>query len=204
MIPAENVTVVLSEKGWVKAAKGHDIDSSALNYKSGDSFLKDAKGRSNKMAIFLDSTGRSYTLLANSLPSARGQGEPLTGRLTPPIGAEFIDVVMGDDDQPIILCVVGFLAYYTNEPIIMGSFGASIFVLFVLPDSPFAQPRNVIFGHFVTTLIGLIFFHFVGSDWWSMAFALALAIAAMQILRVPHPPAGSNPFKTLKGNQRLI
>ncbi|MDC1015861.1 DNA topoisomerase IV subunit A [Candidatus Thioglobus sp.] len=103
MIPAENVTVVLSEKGWVKAAKGHEIDSSSLNYKSGDAFLKDAKGRSNKMAIFLDSTGRSYTLLANSLPSARGQGEPLTGRLTPPIGAEFIDVVMGDDDQQIIL-----------------------------------------------------------------------------------------------------
>ena len=103
MMPAENVTVVLSEKGWVKAAKGHDIDSAALNYKSGDAFLKDAKGRSNKMAIFIDSTGRSYNLLANSLPSARGQGEPLTGRLAPPIGAEFIDVVMGDDDQPIVL-----------------------------------------------------------------------------------------------------
>ena len=103
MIPAENVTVVLSEKGWVKAAKGHDIESSALNYKSGDAFLKDAKGRSNKMAIFIDSTGRSYTLLANSLPSARGQGEPLTGRLTPPIGAEFIDVIMGDDKQSVIL-----------------------------------------------------------------------------------------------------
>jgi topoisomerase-4 subunit A len=103
MIPAENVTVVLSEKGWVKAAKGHEIDSSTLNYKSGDAFLKDAKGRSNKMAIFIDSSGRSYTLLANSLPSARGQGEPLTGRLTPPIGAEFIDVVMGDDNQQIIL-----------------------------------------------------------------------------------------------------
>ena len=117
MIPAENVTVVLSEKGWVKAAKGHDIDSSALNYKSGDSFLKDAKGRSNKMAIFLDSTGRSYTLLANSLPSARGQGEPLTGRLTPPIGAEFIDVVMGDDDQPIILSSdagYGFISSLAN------------------------------------------------------------------------------------------
>ena len=117
MIPAENVTVVLSEKGWVKAAKGHDIDSSALNYKSGDSFLKDAKGRSNKMAIFLDSTGRSYTLLANSLPSARGQGEPLTGRLTPPIGAEFIDVVMGDDDQPIILSSdagYGFISSFGN------------------------------------------------------------------------------------------
>ncbi len=103
MIPAENVTVVLSEKGWVKAAKGHEIDSSSLNYKSGDTYLKDAKGRSNQMAFFMDSTGRSYSLLANSLPSARGQGEPLTGKLTPPLGAEFIDVVMGQDDQAVIL-----------------------------------------------------------------------------------------------------
>ena len=103
MIPAENVTVVLSEKGWVKAAKGHEIDSSSLNYKSGDTYLKDAKGRSNQMAFFIDSTGRSYSILANSLPSARGQGEPLTGKLTPPLGAEFIDVVMGKDDQAVIL-----------------------------------------------------------------------------------------------------
>ena len=90
--------------------------------------------------------------------------------------------------------VIGFLAYYTKQPIIMGSFGASIFVLFVLPDSPFAQPRNVIIGHFVTTLIGLTFYNLVSADWWSMALALAFAIAAMQLLRVPHPPAGSNPF----------
>ena len=103
MMPAENVTVVLSEKGWVKAAKGHEIDSSSLNYKSGDTYLKDAKGRSNKMAFFIDSTGRSYSLLANSLPSARGQGEPLTGRLVPPIGAEFIDVVMGEDEQLVMV-----------------------------------------------------------------------------------------------------
>ena len=103
MIPAENVTVVLSEKGWVKAAKGHEIDPSSLNYKSGDTYLKDAKGRSNQMAFFIDSTGRSYSILANSLPSARGQGEPLTGKLTPPLGAEFIDVVMGKDDQAVIL-----------------------------------------------------------------------------------------------------
>jgi topoisomerase-4 subunit A len=103
MIPAENVTVVLSEKGWVKAAKGHEIDSSSLNYKSGDMYLKDAKGRSNQMAFFIDSTGRSYSLLANSLPSARGQGEPLTGKLTPPLGAEFIDVAMGQDAQAVIL-----------------------------------------------------------------------------------------------------
>jgi len=103
MIPAENVTVVLSEKGWVKAAKGHEIDPVSLNYKAGDAYLQDAKGKSNKMAFFIDSTGRSYTLLASSLPSARGQGEPLTGRLTPPIGAEFIDVVMGDDEQLVLL-----------------------------------------------------------------------------------------------------
>ncbi len=103
MVPAENVTVVLSEKGWVKAAKGHEIDPVSLNYKAGDTYLQDAKGKSNKMAFFMDSTGRSYTLLASSLPSARGQGEPLTGRLTPPIGAEFIDVVMGDDEQLVLL-----------------------------------------------------------------------------------------------------
>ena len=103
MVPAENVTVVLSEKGWVKAAKGHEIDPISLNYKAGDTYLQDAKGKSNKMAFFMDSTGRSYTLLASSLPSARGQGEPLTGRLTPPIGAEFIDVVMGDDEQLVLL-----------------------------------------------------------------------------------------------------
>ena len=103
MVPAENVTVVLSEKGWVKAAKGHEIDPVSLNYKAGDTYLQDAKGKSNKMAFFIDSTGRSYTLLASSFPSARGQGEPLTGRLTPPIGAEFIDLVMGDDDQLVLL-----------------------------------------------------------------------------------------------------
>jgi len=103
MVPAENVTVVLSEKGWVKAAKGHEIDPISLNYKAGDTYLQDAKGKSNKMAFFMDSTGRSYTLLASSLPSARGQGEPLTGRLTPPIGAEFIDVVMGEDEQLVLL-----------------------------------------------------------------------------------------------------
>ncbi len=103
LTPAENVTVVLSDKGWVRSAKGHDIDPTTLNYKSGDSHLTSVQGRSNKNAIFIDSTGRSYSLLANSLPSARGQGEPLTGRLTPPAGAEFVDVVMGEDSQNVLL-----------------------------------------------------------------------------------------------------
>jgi topoisomerase-4 subunit A len=103
LVVAENVTVVLSDKGWVRSAKGHDIDPTALNYKSGDNYLTSVQGRSNKNAIFIDSTGRSYSLLANSLPSARGQGEPLTGRLSPPTGSEFVDVVMGDDAQHILL-----------------------------------------------------------------------------------------------------
>ena len=103
LVPAENVTVVLSDKGWVRSAKGHDIDPTTLNYKSGDNYLTSAKGRSNKVAVFLDSTGRSYALTANSLPSARGQGEPLTGKLTPPADAKFVDVVMGDDSQNILL-----------------------------------------------------------------------------------------------------
>ncbi len=103
LVPAENVTVVLSEKGWVRSAKGHDIDPTTLNYKSGDAYRASVKGRSNKPAIFIDSMGRSYSLPANSLPSARGQGEPLTGRLSPETGAEFMDVVMGDDQQNILL-----------------------------------------------------------------------------------------------------
>jgi len=103
LTPAENVTIVLSDKGWVRSAKGHDIDPTTLNYKSGDSYMVSVKGRSNKPAIFIDSTGRSYALAANSLPSARGQGEPLTGRLSPPAEAEFIDVIMGDIDQKILL-----------------------------------------------------------------------------------------------------
>jgi topoisomerase IV subunit A len=80
---------VLSQRGWVRAAKGHDIDPLALSYRSGDAFLAAAQGRSNQAAMFLDSTGRVYSLPAHGLPSARGQGEPLSGRLNPPDGATF-------------------------------------------------------------------------------------------------------------------
>ncbi len=88
---------------------------------------------------------------------------------------------------------IGYLAHATGQPLIMGSFGASIFVLFVVPESPFAQPRNVIAAHCLTTFIGLGFYHWVSPDWWSMAIALTVAITLIQFLRVPHPPAGSNP-----------
>jgi topoisomerase-4 subunit A len=96
--PSEPVTVVLSDKGWVRSAKGHEIDPTGLSYKAGDGFLAAARLRSNQQVVFLDSTGRSYSMPAHTLPSARGQGEPLTGRLDPPKGAAFVAVI--GDDQP--------------------------------------------------------------------------------------------------------
>ncbi len=98
LIPSEPVTVVLSERGWVRAAKGLDVDPKALNYKSGDAFQSAAGGRSNANAMFLDSTGRVYCVPAHGFPSARGLGEPISGRVKPPDGAKFISVMMGDDD----------------------------------------------------------------------------------------------------------
>ncbi|PIQ42177.1 MAG: DNA topoisomerase IV subunit A [Thalassolituus sp. CG17_big_fil_post_rev_8_21_14_2_50_53_8] len=103
LVSAEAVTIVLSQKGWVRAAKGHDVDAENLSYKAGDSFLVSAKGKSNQNAIFLDTTGRSYSLQAHTLPSARGQGEPLTGKLNPPAGSSFICALMGKDEEQYLL-----------------------------------------------------------------------------------------------------
>ena len=103
LIPSDPVTVVLSEKGWVRAAKGHDVDPSTLNYKSGDQYLASTQGRSNQNILFGDTTGRYYTLAAHSLPSARGQGEPLSGRLSPAPGAVFTSVLEVSDDKQRIL-----------------------------------------------------------------------------------------------------
>ncbi|HKT72855.1 MAG TPA: DNA topoisomerase IV subunit A [Steroidobacteraceae bacterium] len=99
LIANEPVTVVLSTGGWVRSAKGHEIDPRSLSYKSGDAFQSAARGRSLQPAVFVDSTGRTYTLQAHSLPSARGQGEPLSGRLNPPDGAKFAGVVMGEPEE---------------------------------------------------------------------------------------------------------
>jgi topoisomerase-4 subunit A len=103
LMPTEPVTVVVSEKGWVRCAKGHDIDATGLSYKAGDGFKIAAPGRSNQYAVFIDSTGRSYSLAAHTLPSARGQGEPLTGRLTPPPGATFECVLLPDDSALYVI-----------------------------------------------------------------------------------------------------
>jgi topoisomerase IV subunit A len=99
LIPNEPVTVVLSTGGWVRSAKGHDIDPGALSYKSGDAFQALARGRSLQPAVFIDSTGRTYMLPAHSLPSARGYGEPLSGRLDPPDGAKFAGVMIGEPED---------------------------------------------------------------------------------------------------------
>ncbi|TBV01017.1 DNA topoisomerase IV subunit A [Phytopseudomonas dryadis] len=103
LMPTEPVTVIVSEKGWVRCGKGHDIDATGLSYKAGDGFKVAATGRSNQYAVFIDSTGRSYSLAAHSLPSARGQGEPLTGRLTPPPGATFECVLLPDDNALYVI-----------------------------------------------------------------------------------------------------
>src|ERR1700739_4737159 len=99
LIPNEPVTVVLSTGGWVRSAKGHEIEPSALSYKGGDAFQALARGRSLQPAVFIDSTGRTYSLPTHSLPSARGHGEPLSGRLDPADGAQFAGVMIGEAED---------------------------------------------------------------------------------------------------------
>jgi topoisomerase IV subunit A len=103
LLGSEPVTIVLSERGWVRAAKGHEVDAATLNYRSGDGFKAAARGRTNLIAVFLDSTGRTYSVPAHLLPSARGQGEPLSGRLNPPDGATFEGVMVSDNDAQYLL-----------------------------------------------------------------------------------------------------
>ncbi|WP_370427254.1 DNA topoisomerase IV subunit A [Actinobacillus pleuropneumoniae] len=103
LTPTEDVTVILSEKGWVRCAKGHDIDVQGLSYRAGDGYLAHAHGRSNQPVVFLDSTGRAYALDPTSLPSARSQGEPLTGKITLPDGATVQQVLMANSDTKVLM-----------------------------------------------------------------------------------------------------
>ncbi|MGV2988816.1 DNA topoisomerase IV subunit A [Vibrio sp. E150_011] len=109
LVPSEPITVVLSEKGWIRHAKGHDVDPSTLNYKSGDTYLASARGKSSQPAVFLGNDGRSYSLESHSLPSARSQGEPITGRLNINAGTTIRQVIMGEETQ---LWLVGSDAGY--------------------------------------------------------------------------------------------
>jgi topoisomerase-4 subunit A len=113
LVSSEPVTVVLSQAGYARAAKGHEIDPATLSYRSGDSYLASAQGRSNQLAMFIDSTGRVYSVIAGTLPSARGQGEPLSSRFRPPDGAAFCGAMIGDNEQKYLLASdagYGFIA----------------------------------------------------------------------------------------------
>jgi len=144
-IPSEPVTIVLSEMGWVRSAKGHDIDPAGLSYKAGDSFRSAARGKSNQPVVFIDSTGRSYALDPTSLPSARGQGEPLTGKLTPPPGATIQQVLMAPDEQKLLMASdagYGFVCTF-NDLVARNRAGKA---MITLPDNAKALPPIELHG----------------------------------------------------------
>ena len=117
LVASEPMTVVLSEKGWVRAAKGNDVDAAALSYREGDGLLAAVRARSNQQAAFLDSAGRSYSTAVHTLPSARGNGEPLTGRFTPAPGASFQALATGDNDARFVIASshgYGFVTRFEN------------------------------------------------------------------------------------------
>ncbi|WP_330925953.1 DNA topoisomerase IV subunit A [Candidatus Sororendozoicomonas aggregata] len=117
LLSSDPVTVVLSEKGWVRCAKGHDVNPENLNYKSGDSYRLSAQGKNSQLSAFIDSTGRSYSIQTHTLPSARGQGEPLTGRINPPSGATFEGVCLGNPEDHFLVCSdagYGFVVQYSD------------------------------------------------------------------------------------------
>lgn len=131
LAPSEPVTIILSEMGWIRSAKGHDIDPTGLNYKAGDMFKAAVRGKSNQPVVFIDSTGRSYALEPNSLPSARGQGEPLTGKLSLPAGEKIEHMLMTADDQLLLMASdagYGFICKF-SELVARNRNGKSILTL---------------------------------------------------------------------------
>jgi topoisomerase IV subunit A len=131
LLPTEPLTIVLSESGWVRAAKGHDVDPESLNYRTGDRYATSVKARSNQQIVFLDTTGRSYSLAAHTLPSARGQGEPLSGRLQAPADARFVAVMAGDLDTPMLLSNTAGYGFVTtlNNLLAKNKAGKAVFNL---------------------------------------------------------------------------
>ncbi len=143
LTPSEPVVVVLSQKGWVRAAKGREIDAGSLSYKAGDGFLDQARGRSNQAAVFLDTTGRTYTLPVTGLASARGYGEPLTGKLSPPDGARFVSVLVGNPEDLYLLATdagYGFLCAFDD---LLSRNKAGKLVLTVPDDATILPPLPV-------------------------------------------------------------
>ena len=143
LVASEPMTIVLSEKGWIRAAKGHDADAASLSYREGDGLLAAAKGRSTQQVAFLDSTGRSYSTAAHTLPSARGNGEPLTGRFSPAPGASFQALATGDNDTRFVLASSHGYGFVTRFENLTGRNKAGKAMLSLTPGAKVVQPASV-------------------------------------------------------------
>ena len=143
LMSTEPVTVVLSAKGWIRAAKGHDVDPESLSYKAGDAFSLAAAGRSNQSAILIDDTGRAYTLPSHNLPSARGQGEPVTGRINPPTGSSFKALLMGDEKDKVLLASDAGYGFVTELGHLMAKNKAGKSVLNLPPGAQVLSPALI-------------------------------------------------------------
>ncbi|HJT99310.1 MAG TPA: DNA topoisomerase IV subunit A, partial [Rhodanobacteraceae bacterium] len=143
LVASEPITVVLSAKGWVRAAKGHDVDASELGYREGDKFLQAAQGRTTQQAAFIDSTGRSYSTPAHTLPSARGNGEPLTGRFTPPPGARFDAVAIADASTKLVIASDRGYGFVTRFEALLANKKAGRQLLSVEKDARVLAPALV-------------------------------------------------------------
>lgn len=143
LVASEPMTVVLSEKGWVRAAKGHDIDASTLSYRDGDGLLGSVKSRSTQQVAFLDSTGRAYSTVVHGLPSARGNGEPLTGRFSPAAGASFQALASGDNDSRFVLASSHGYGFVTRFENLTGRNKAGKAMLSLTPNAKVLQPAAV-------------------------------------------------------------
>ncbi|MGN6513475.1 MAG: DNA topoisomerase IV subunit A [Lysobacteraceae bacterium] len=143
LVASEPTTIVLSEKGWVRAAKGHDVDAASLSYREGDGLLAAVRGRSTQQVAFLDSTGRSYSTSAHTLPSARGNGEPLTGRFSPQPGASFQALATGDNDARFVLASSHGYGFVTRFENLTGRNKAGKAMLSLTPNARVLQPAAV-------------------------------------------------------------
>ena len=143
LVPSEPMTIVLSEKGWVRAAKGHDVDAGALSYREGDGLLAAVRGRSTQQVAFLDSKGRAYSTVAHTLPSARGNGEPLTGRFSPAPGASFQALATGDADAKFVLASSHGYGFVTRFENLVGRQKAGKAMQSLTPGAKVVQPAPV-------------------------------------------------------------
>ncbi len=143
LVPSEPMTVVLSEKGWIRAAKGHDVDAAGLSYRDGDRLLAAVRGRSTQQVAFIDSQGRSYSTLVHTLPSARGNGEPLTGRFSPAAGASFQTLASGDNDTRFVLVSSHGYGFVTRFENLTGRNKAGKAMLNLTPNAQVLQPAAV-------------------------------------------------------------